>query len=619
MRKTVQSLIKLGERYKDIIDNILDVIVEVNIKGEFIYLSPQVYDVFGFRPEELIGLRTYQFIHPEDLSFFKKVMDNVFKFGDSLIEEYRVKHKSGYYIPISVKGSLVKENDTVKFIGILRDISERKKVDQKLRESEKKYRGIIENIMEGYFEADLKGYITFVNDYYCKMIGYKREELLGKNFRFFMDEKSSKEVYKLFNQLYRTKISIPHYIFLKVVTKSGKQLCLEGIVDLKYDSEGNEMGFFGLIRDVTERINAEQKLRESEHNLKKMIKELNCLYEISKFFEQPIKSVLDIITDTLNLIPPAWQFPEITCARIFFNNTEFKTNSFKETQWKLSASTKINKKEIKIDVYYLKNKLFLEEEKYLIKDIINRLKIVIEKKQAEENLQQFISIISHEFRTPLTVLVQSIDILKKYRDKISEEKKNDINDIFSRNVALLFDLVDNLLITSKIDENRIKLTWKEYQPLKLIHEIIELMESRRTLKEIAIDVDVDKDIRQYGDNRRISQIFRILIDNALKFSHEKSKIAITAIDHYKGKYNSKGNDGVIFIFKDFGIGISEEDRPQIFQRFFRAKNVEGIPGTGLGLSIAKDLINIHNGEIFIESEYGKGTSSFVFLPYLKEF
>ena len=116
---------------------------------------------------------------------------------------------------------------------------------------------------------------------------------------------------------------------------------------------------------------------------------------------------------------------------------------------------------------------------------------------------------------------------------------------------------------------------------------------------------------------RISQIFRILIDNAIKYSLINSEVSITATNHYKGKYNQKRIDAVLFQIKDFGIGIHKEDIPNLFKRFYRAKSAEGISGTGLGLYLAKDLVYLHKGNIFVESEYQKGSTFFIFLPYLK--
>ena len=99
----------------------------------------------------------------------------------------------------------------------------------------------------------------------------------------------------------------------------------------------------------------------------------------------------------------------------------FKTNNFKETQWKFSTFTNINKEKIKIDIYYSENRDFNEEEKDLIKEIINRLKFIIKRKKAEDDLRHFIAIVSHELRTPITVMVQSKDVWKKYEDNRSLE------------------------------------------------------------------------------------------------------------------------------------------------------------------------------------------------------
>ncbi len=110
-------------------------------------------------------------------------------------------------------------------------LTKRKKLEQELKKSEKKYRGIIENLMEGYYEVDLKGNYIFVNDFYCKILGYSREELLKMNYRFIFDENSSKELLKMFNQLYKTGTPLPHTNFAKLFTKRGKQLFLEGVME----------------------------------------------------------------------------------------------------------------------------------------------------------------------------------------------------------------------------------------------------------------------------------------------------------------------------------------------------------------------------------------------------
>jgi PAS domain S-box-containing protein len=239
---------------------------------------------------------------------------------------------------------------------------------------------------------------------------------------------------------------------------------------------------------------------------------------------------------------------------------------------------------------------------------------ITERKKAEEKLEQFVSTVSHELKNPIAVLLMSLNYVTTHREEITKEQEIKLRDGIMRNVNLLNKLVNDLLTLSRIEEKKMVLDWKKYSPIKIINDNLSLLEPNFKSKNISIQLDVNKDIVLYGDIARIDQIFRILIDNAWKYSKVGSNIIIKAIDHYSGKYNSKGIDGTLFHFIDSGIGIHPKDLPFIFDRFFRSSTVNHIPGTGLGLTIAKELIELHQGKIFVESEYGKGTTFLVFLP-----
>ncbi len=130
----------------------------------------------------------------------------------------------------------------------------------------------------------------------------------------------------------------------------------------------------------------EKKLKEFEHNLKERVKELGCLYEISRIAELPNISINDLLKETLKTIPPALQFPEIAHARIIYDGAEFKTDNFKATKWNLSSQIKINSSTLTLEVYYLENKKFLREEKHLMDDIAVRLKSIIEHREYKEEI-----------------------------------------------------------------------------------------------------------------------------------------------------------------------------------------------------------------------------------------
>jgi len=151
-------------------------------------------------------------------------------------------------------------------VGILvtyEDITIRKIGEQKLKESEEKYRGILENIKETYFEVDLKGNFTFFNDAFIDLIGYSKSELLGTNYRNFVDEENKNKILRVYNEVYQTSQpkSNFQYQFRK---KNGDLVICESSVYLIYDSEGNKIGFSGLARDITEKFILEQKIKESE-------------------------------------------------------------------------------------------------------------------------------------------------------------------------------------------------------------------------------------------------------------------------------------------------------------------------------------------------------------------
>ena len=237
-------------------------------------------------------------------------------------------------------------------------------------------------------------------------------------------------------------------------------------------------------------------------------------------------------------------------------------------------------------------------------------------KQIEfENLRrQFVFTVSHELRTPISVISQSISNLQKYKHKLTQEQEMEILMSLSRNTFLLTELVEDLLLLSRFDEEIVQLNWLSYNLSAVLLDVLSQLEPRFKAKNITIQTNLNESIQMLGDSRRIAQIFRIFIDNALKYSAEDTKLIIKAITSYAGKFNPSGIEGVLVQFIDEGRGIREEDIPNLFQRFFRSNDVSAIPGTGLGLSIARELALLHHGDTYVESTYGKGSSFYVFFP-----
>jgi len=246
--------------------------------------------------------------------------------------------------------------------------------------------------------------------------------------------------------------------------------------------------------------------------------------------------------------------------------------------------------------------------------IIQNYLDITDRKKAEDKLEQFASTVSHELRTPLTVLIMSIDYLKKQREVLDKEVEEQLIDSISRNILLLQELIEDILTLSRIDDKKVILEWNDFLLNDIIQDILNLLEPRIEEKKITINMVHDPKMSLIGDKKRIDQIFRILIDNAIKYSNEGSEIQLVTINNYKGNFNSTNYDGFLFQVIDNGRGIPEKDLPNIFERFYRAENVRDINGSGLGLAIAKQLTELHDGEIFVESEVSIGSTFSVFLP-----
>ena len=150
------------------------------------------------------------------------------------------------------------------------DITERFILEQRIKESEKKYRELHEKLKAGYFEADFRGNFKFLNESFSEIMGYRRNELLDKNFELFFDEQTKTELYNSFNQVYETEVGLSEFIH-KITRKDGKEIMVEISVYLRYNSDGEKVGFNGLLRDITEKYVLEQKLKKSEEKYRNII------------------------------------------------------------------------------------------------------------------------------------------------------------------------------------------------------------------------------------------------------------------------------------------------------------------------------------------------------------
>jgi signal transduction histidine kinase len=220
-----------------------------------------------------------------------------------------------------------------------------------------------------------------------------------------------------------------------------------------------------------------------------------------------------------------------------------------------------------------------------------------ELKSIEIFRNNFISDISHEFRTPLT----SIEGYTKLLIDCNEEERREYADIIIEETKRLSILTTNILTLNKVDNQNIPTLMEDITLDEQIRKSILLLEKKWIDKDIELEIDLEK-ILYRGNSSLMYQVWINLIDNAIKFSPKGGKIEIKLYEEY-------GN--TIFLIKDNGIGISKEDQKKMFEKFYKGDKSRNTDGNGLGLSIVKRIVEIHNGKMLVESSIGIGTNIIV--------
>lgn len=264
-RQAEEALRTSEERYRAILENMDDAYYEVDITGRHTFFNNAFPRLFGYSNEEIraTGNRDYQ--TPEMAAEVAKTFKEVYRTGVSQkTQDWRYLHKNGSVIRVEGSVQLVRHanGEATGFRGILRDVTARRQTEQALRESEEKYRSILETIDEAYYEVDLQGRITMCNGAFCRMLGYTEGELRGRPYRDFQTPEVAENVYKIFNTVYRTGAAASSFDW-EMISKDGRTIVGEGSVQLFRSTDGKPAGFRGILRDVTERRKVEQALRDS--------------------------------------------------------------------------------------------------------------------------------------------------------------------------------------------------------------------------------------------------------------------------------------------------------------------------------------------------------------------
>lgn len=391
-KETEARLYESEERYRSLFDGSSEGIVVANAQTmKFGYANAAICQLLGYTQDELTSMSVMD-IHPEDaLKNVKEEFEAQLRGEKTLAPNIPCLRKDGTILFADVNSTLMKIDGVPCNVGFFTDTTERKLAEEALRVSEEKYRLITENIDSLIAMVDSDGKYLYANAAHQRVAGYKPEELIGKT---SFENVHPDDVERLATLFTTGKDELESFMF-RIKCKDGSYKWLEGRGRLIFDETGKLQRAFTIANDISERIRAEEIIHQQSHDLSERLKELHCLYGISKLTERTDIQLAELVNETITLIPYAMQYPEITCVRVVFDDKEWETEGFTQTIWKLSSDIKVSGLNMGVlEVRYTEERPvkddgpFFKEEQELVDAIAKELGGFIERKQTVEALKE---------------------------------------------------------------------------------------------------------------------------------------------------------------------------------------------------------------------------------------
>ena len=362
-------------------------------------------------------------------------------------------------------------------------------------------------------------------------------------------------------------------------------------------------------------------MKNADHKLKERVKELNCLYEISKVALEANSDVDAMVAKTLQIMPAAMQYPELAETEIQIGKAKFATSRFDKSSVRIKASLNIDKKSGgSITIGYrgsgsnAKKPSFLLEERSLLKTVARELSLCIKKASVEDEKQklqiqlqhverlalvgELSAGIAHELNEPLAKILGFAQLIKK-AGSLNDQQTEDIERIVKASLYTR-EIIKKLMIFSRQMPSQImKINLNE-----IIGNILYFIDVRFHSRGIKLKTKLDEKLPAInGDEVQMSQVLVNLLTNAVHAMPDGGQI--TVVTRVKGQFVS------LFV-NDTGHGMTPAVRQKIFEPFFTTKPVGH--GTGLGLAVVKGIVDSHNGKIIVNSAPGTGTKFEILLP-----
>jgi len=609
--KAEEALVRSEARFRELVENLNDVVYAVGLDGVISYVSPAVEAVLGFTPEEVVGRPFRDLVHPDDVGALRVAFAEVLA-GELKPREYRLRYRSGGFRWVRTSSRPLVEGGAVAGLrGVLTDISEARAAREALAESERRFRTTLENVGLVAVGLDSAGEVAFVNDFTLELTGWNRDEVIGCDwFDRFVPADRRDAIRQLFRRAAEGD-DLPSHVENPIMTRAGEERLIEWSNTILRDRDGRVTGSVSIGEDVTEHRRAEHQLRTSERRYRTLFESA----PVGIFTTRSTGEVLAVNAAMARMLGAesveaiqnhysnlsAQLYVDPSRRRVFLRQLEEHglVEGFEYDAYTIDGRT------VRLS---MNARLAGRDEHggFLIEgfttDITAQSELEAQLRHAQkmEAIGQLAGGVAHDFNNLLQAMLTQAQLVGTC---ISDPARlATVVEELEQQVQRGAGLTRQLLLFSRRDavqRRRLDLNDVIRGQAKLLRHLVrENIAFRLDLAEGALPVE--------GDHGQLEQVVMNLVVNASDALEHGGEVAIRS---------GRGDDGGVWLaVEDDGPGVPPALRTRIFEPFFTTKPAD--KGTGLGLSVVHGIVDRHGGGIAVEERGGGGSVFRVTLPSL---
>lgn len=623
-RKKDEEMIKVSEaKFRTVVENIQDMVISLDAQGKVTFVTPNVAQ-FGYTAEEVLDHPFASFLCPADVKRIMSAFEETVKTESNKSERFRIRKKNGDLVWVEESTRPMWENGKfTRLVGTIRDISERRLSEEALLQSEDKFsKAFKTSPLAITITRARDGRFIEVNDTLVSLTGYTRDEVMASSsisMKLWVNPNDRKRVMSTLRK--GGVVDGWEVMFRK---KDGTLMpCLFSAQFILLE---NEVCLISSISDITERKRAEQELQKSHDELENRVKERTAdLAFKNAFLKMELENSLDgiLIIDAHGKVISAnrrftemWNIPKAIMDtkddKRLLNHVASQLQNPDEFIHEVKRLYEIKNDVARTLIVFKDGRVFDRYTAPLSGDdgkYYGRLwsfRDMSKEAEIDKAKNEFVALASHQLRTPLTGTKWIIQAIME-RGGLTGWQTEFLNDALKSNDRMI-DLVNDLLNISRLDAGVIGFNPRQIEAVGFLGDIVEEVSKDSRAKDLKIVFrHAARKMFVKVDPILTRQVFVNLLMNAVKYTPGKKTITVSA---------RKTSDLFEFSVKDEGIGISKEDQPKLFEKFFRSVMAERIDtkGSGLGLYILKKILDVCQGKIVCQSAIGKGSTFTVTLP-----